>query len=140
MAYDEDLADRVRELVDGESGVSERAMFGGLAFLVGGNMAIAVSGQGGVLVRVDPTDADRLVATTRAEVAVMGGRRMRGWLRVAPEHLRTKRQLATWVQRGLNQARSLAVKGQGQPRRGGRVRQWQGAPPTGNTGDLRRNE
>lgn len=111
MAYDEDLADRVRELVGGEPGVTEQAMFGGLAFLLGGNMAIAVSRQGGVLVRVDPTDADRLAATTGAEVAVMGGRSMRGWLRVAPRHLRTKRQLTPWVQRGLDYAGSLPVKG-----------------------------
>ncbi len=116
MGYDEDLADRVRELVGGESGVSEQAMFGGLAFLVGGNMAIAVSGQGGVLVRVDPADADRLAATTGAEVAVMGGRSMRGWLRVAPRYLRTKRQLAPWVQRGFTYAGSLPVKGR-RPRR-----------------------
>lgn len=110
MAYDKDLADRVRELVCGEATLREQAMFGGLAFLVGGNMAIAVSGQGGVLVRVDPTDSDRLIASTRAEEAVMGGRRMRGWLRVSPEHLRTRRQLTTWVQRGLDYARSLPVK------------------------------
>jgi len=117
MAYDEDLANRLRELVGGEPGVREQSMFGGLAFLVEGNMAIAVSRQGGVLVRVDPTDSDGLVASTGAEVAVMGGRRMRGWLRVAPEHLQTTRQLATWVQRGVGYARSLPVKGRGRSRR-----------------------
>ncbi len=117
MAYDKDLADRIRELVGGESGVSEQAMFGGLAFLVDGNTAIAASGQGGVLVRVDLADSDGLVASTKAEAAVMGGRTMRGWLRVAPEHLRTKRQLAPWVQRGVDYARSLPAKGRGRSRR-----------------------
>lgn len=110
MAYDEDLADRIRELMGNESGVSEKPMFGGLAFLVHGNMALAASGQGGVLVRVDPANSGRLVASTEAHVAVMGGRTMRGWLRVAPEDLRTKRQLAPWVRRGLDYARSLPVK------------------------------
>ncbi len=93
-----------------ESGVTEQRMFGGLAFLINGNLAIAASGQGGVLVRVDSADSDRLVSSTKAELAVMGGREMRGWLRVAPEHLRTKRQLAPWVQRGVAQARSLPAK------------------------------
>lgn len=107
MAYDESLADRVRELIAVESGVTERRMFGGLAFLLDGSMAIAVSRQGGLLVRVDPGDADRLVADGRAEPAIMGDRRMRGWLRVADEQLRTKRQLTTWVRRGVEQVRSL---------------------------------
>ena len=114
MAYDEDLADRIRELVGGESGVSEQRMFGGLAFLIDGNMAIAASGQGGVLVRVDPADSERLVASTSAEMAVMGGgRTMRGWLRVAPEHVRTKRQLTPWVRRGVDYSRSLSGKDRG---------------------------
>lgn len=117
MAYDEDLAERVWELVGTEAGVTERRMFGGLAFLLGGNMAVTVSRQGGLLVRVDPADSARLVASTSAEQAFMGGRRMRGWVRVAPEDLRTKRQLATWVRRGVEQARSLPAKGQGRPRR-----------------------
>jgi TfoX/Sxy family transcriptional regulator of competence genes len=110
VAYDEDLAYRVRELLGGDPGVTERAMFGGLAFLVGGNMAIAVSGQGGILVRAGPAEADRLVTSGRADVAVLGGREMRGWLRVAPEQLRSKRQLASWVQRGAGYARSLPAK------------------------------
>ena len=75
MAYDEDLALRIRELVAKEKGLSEKKMFGGLAFLIGGNMAIAASGQGGILVRVDPEQSDKLVATTKASVAVMGGGR-----------------------------------------------------------------
>ena len=110
MAYDEDLADRIRELLSGERRLSEKKMFGGLAFLVGGNMAIAASGQGGVLVRVDPARSDTLVDTTHAETAVMRGRPMQGWLRVAPEHVRTKRQLAKWVELGAVFAGSLPAK------------------------------
>jgi hypothetical protein len=110
VAYDEDLADRIRELLGGEAGLTEKKMFGGLAFLVGGNMAIAASGQGGVLVRVDPAHSDRLVDSTHASVAVMRGRPMQGWLRVSPEHVRTRRQLAKWVDLGTSYARSLPVK------------------------------
>jgi len=110
MAYDEHLADRIRELIAGERRVTEQRMFGGLAFLVGGNMAIAASGQGGVLVRVDPEKADALVARTAAKRAVMRGRPMKGWLRIAPDHVRTKRQLATWVDRGASYARALPAK------------------------------
>jgi TfoX/Sxy family transcriptional regulator of competence genes len=111
MAYDEDLADRIRELLSGEFKVTEKKMFGGLAFLVGGHMAISASGQGGVLVRVDPEQSDSLVASTNASEAVMRGRPMQGWLRVAPEHIRTKRQLAKWVQLGTTYASSLPPKG-----------------------------
>ena len=110
MAYDEELADRIRELVVGESGVTEKKMFGGLAFLIGGNMAVAASGHGGVMVRVDPAESDRLVDTTSARIVEMRGRQMKGWLRVAPEHLRTKRQLAKWVELGTAYARSLPAK------------------------------
>jgi TfoX/Sxy family transcriptional regulator of competence genes len=110
VAHDADLAERIRELLATERGVSEKKMFGGLAFLVGGNMAIAASGRGGVLVRVDPERSDRLVATTKASVAVMGGRPMAGWLRVAAEDVRTKRQLARWVELGTGCVRSLPAK------------------------------
>ena len=110
MAYDEELADRIRELVGSESGLTEQKMFGGLAFLIGGNMAVAASGQGGVLVRVDPARSDALVATTTAQPMEMGGRQMQGWLRVAPEDVRTKRQLARWVELGTTYARSLPAK------------------------------
>jgi TfoX/Sxy family transcriptional regulator of competence genes len=110
MAYDEKLADRIRDLVEGESHLSEQRMFGGLAFLIGGNMAVAASGQGGVMVRVDPAMVDKLLATTAAHVVEMRGRQMRGWLRVGPEHLRAKRQLAKWVELGTAYARSLPVK------------------------------
>ena len=110
MAYDEDLANRIRELVGGESELTEQKMFGGLAFLIGGNMAVAASGQGGVLVRVDPAQSDALVATTNAQLMEMGGRRMQGWLRVDPEDVRSNRQLAKWVKLGTTYARSLPAK------------------------------
>jgi TfoX/Sxy family transcriptional regulator of competence genes len=110
MAYDEELAERIRDLTAGEPGLREQKMFGGLAFLVGGNMAIAASGQGGALVRVDPEESDRLVASTNAQPFEMRGRSMKGWLRVDSEDLRTKRQLAKWVERGTAYARSLPAK------------------------------
>jgi TfoX/Sxy family transcriptional regulator of competence genes len=110
MAYDEELAERIRALLRDEAGVTERKMFGGLAFLIGGNMAVAASGQGGALVRVDPARSDRIVATTSARPMEMRGREMQGWLRVAPEDLRSKRQLARWVTLGATYARSLPPK------------------------------
>ena len=111
MAYDEDLADRIRVLIAAEPGVTEKKMFGGLAFLIGGNMAVAASGEGGVLVRVDPAQSDALVAATKAHMAVMRGRPMPGWLRVDVKHLRTRGELAEWVERGTAYARSLPAKG-----------------------------
>ena len=110
MAYDEDLAERIRALVATERGLSEKKMFGGLAFLIGGNMAIAASGRGGILVRVDPEQSDVLVATTKASLAVMQGRPMSGWLRVEAEDVRTRRQLTKWVDLGTSFARSLPAK------------------------------
>ena len=110
MAYDEDLADRIRELVVDEPGLSEKKMFGGLAFLIGGNMAVAASGQGGILVHVDPQEGARLVERTAARPMVMRGKEMRGGLRVDTDALKTKRQLATWVGRGAAYARSLPPK------------------------------
>jgi TfoX/Sxy family transcriptional regulator of competence genes len=110
MAYDEELAERIRALVAGEAGLTEKKMFGGLAFLIGGNMAIAASGQGGLLVRVDPEESSALVATTPAEVMVMRGRPMEGWLRVASADVSTKPELAKWVKRGVGFARSLPAK------------------------------
>ena len=92
MAYDEHLADRIRELIAGKTDLTEQKMFGGLAFLIGGNMAVAASGQGGVLVRVDPEESDVLVATTSARPMEMGGREMQGWLRVGPGDLITPEQ------------------------------------------------
>ncbi len=111
MAYDEDLADRIRALVASERGLSEKKMFGGLAFLVGGNLAVAASGQGGILVRVDPARSDGLAARTKASVAIMRGRPMAGWLRVGSDDLRTTRQLARWVELGTAFARGLPPKG-----------------------------
>ena len=110
MAYDEDLADRIRELTAGAPGLTEKKMFGGLAFLIGGNMAIAASGQGGLMVRVDPARSDRLVATTDARLVEMRGQPMQGWLRIDQKHVRTKRQLAKWVELGTTYARSLPAK------------------------------
>ena len=110
MAYDEDLADRIRELVAGEAGLTEQKMFGGLAFLIGGHMAVAASGQGGALVRIDPAESDALVATTSAQLMEMRGRQMPGWLRVGAEDLRTDPQLAKWVELGTSYARSLPAK------------------------------
>ena len=111
MAYDEDLADRIRALIADEQGVTEKKMFGGLAFLIGGNMAVAASGQGGILLRVDPQHSDALADKPHATVAVMRGRPTTGWLRIGPEGLRTKRQLEGWVARGVAYARSLPPKG-----------------------------
>jgi TfoX/Sxy family transcriptional regulator of competence genes len=110
VAYDEELADRIRELLGAESGLTEKKMFGGLAFLIRGNMAVAASGQGGVLVRVDPAQSDRLVATTNARLMEMRGQRMKGWLRVDPDDVRTKLQLTKWVKLGTTYARSLPAK------------------------------
>jgi TfoX/Sxy family transcriptional regulator of competence genes len=111
VAYDEDLANRIRELVCDEPGVTEKKMFGGLAFLIGGNMAVAASGQGGILLRVDPDESDALAGRPHAKLAVMRGRPMAGWLRIAPEGLKSKRQLERWVKRGVGYAKSLPSKG-----------------------------
>src|SRR5947209_20517516 len=110
MAYDEALATRIRALLGDAPDVTEKKMFGGLAFLVVGNMAIAASGEGGVLVRVDPARSGELVATTDAHVAVMRGRRMPGWLRVDADRLGAESALAFWVETGTAFARSLPAK------------------------------
>jgi hypothetical protein len=110
VAYDEELAGRIRELVGGGTDVVEQKLFGGLAFLVGGNMAVAASGQGGLLVRADPAAADALVATTNARLMEMRGRSMRGWLRVDAGDVATGAELATWVDIGTSYARSLPPK------------------------------
>jgi len=110
VPYDEQLASRIRELVSAEDGVSEQRMFGGLAFLVGGNMAVAASGQGGLLVRVDPAQSDELVETTRAEEMEMRGRTMAGWLRLDSADVAADDELSAWVTRGLEFARSLPAK------------------------------
>ena len=110
MAYDEDLANRIRELMADEKGVTEQRMFGGLAFLVNGNMAVSASGQGGLLVRVDPAQTDQLVGRAHVRRFEMRGRSMDGWLRVDDAGVRTKRQLEGWVKRGVAYARSLPSK------------------------------
>jgi TfoX/Sxy family transcriptional regulator of competence genes len=110
MAYDEDLANRIRELVLTERGVTEQRMFGGLAFLINGNMSVSASGQGGLLLRVDPAETDALLRTQHAVPFEMRGRVMQGWIRVDAEGLRTKRQLERWVARGVAYARSLPSK------------------------------
>jgi TfoX/Sxy family transcriptional regulator of competence genes len=109
MAYDEALAGRIRELLANESGLEEKEMFGGLAFLLNGNMAVAASGQGGLLARVDPAQSDELVQTTPAEEMVMRGRSMKGWLRVDSKDLEGH-ELAVWVERSLAFARSFPAK------------------------------
>jgi TfoX N-terminal domain len=110
VPYDEELADRIRAIVGVRPDMTEQKMFGGLAFLIGGNMAVAASGQGGVLVRVDPAESDDLVATTPAELMEMRGRSMQGWLRVASEDVRTDTALGEWVARGVAFADSLPAK------------------------------
>jgi TfoX/Sxy family transcriptional regulator of competence genes len=110
VAYDEDLANRIRELVLTEPGVTEQRMFGGLAFLIDGNMSVSASGQGGLLLRVEPNETDALLRSQHAAPFQMRGRAMQGWLRVNPEGLRTKRQLERWVARGVAHARSLPSK------------------------------
>ena len=110
MAYDEELADRIRDLLSGEPDLAEQKMFGGLAFLIGGNMSVAASGQGGLLVRVDPAASEGLVATTNAQPMEMRGRQMQGWLRVAHDDVRTKKQLEKWAKLGTTYARSLPPK------------------------------
>ncbi len=117
VAYDEQFADRIRTLVAGEPGLTEKKMFGGLAFLVGGNMAVAASGNGGVMVRVDPAESDMLTGTTSAEIVEMRGRPMPGWLRIASADVATDRELAPWVERGTAYARSLPPKRNVQPLR-----------------------
>ena len=110
MAYDEDLAYRIRALIAGDPDVTEKRMFGGLAFLVGGQMSVAASGQGGLMVRIDPRDADALLTEPHTRPFEMRGRELQGWLRVDAHGLRTDRQLEPWVRRGVAYARSLPPK------------------------------
>jgi TfoX/Sxy family transcriptional regulator of competence genes len=110
VAYDEELAGRIRELVSSEPNLTERKMFGGLGFMIGGSMAVAASGQGGLLVRVDPAQSDELVASTKARPMEMRGRQMQGWLRVASEDVGPEAELARWVELGTAYARSLPPK------------------------------
>ena len=111
MAYDEHLAARIRALLEGEASVTEKKMFGGLAFLIGGNMAVAASGQGGLLVRADPAGSDALLASAGVRPMEMRGKQMQDWLRVDDEAVRTTRQLEKWVRVGAGCARALPPKG-----------------------------
>jgi TfoX/Sxy family transcriptional regulator of competence genes len=111
VAYDEDLAERVRKLIGDDPSLTEKKMFGGLAFLIGGNMSVGVSGEGGLLVRVDPQESDELVASTSAYPMEMRGRQMAGWLRVDSHDVDDDGELASWVERGTAYARSLPAKG-----------------------------
>ncbi|GAB2641472.1 TfoX/Sxy family protein [Nocardia goodfellowii] len=110
MAYDDELAERIRELITPGPHLVEKKMFGGLAFMVDGNMAVAASGQGGLLVRVDPKEVDALLAADYVDIMVMGGREAHGWLRVTPEALDDDSILAEWVDRGVTYAKSLPPK------------------------------
>jgi hypothetical protein len=110
VAFDEDLADRIRGLISHERGLTEKRMFGGLAFLVNGHMAVSASGQGGLLVRVEPSETAQLASRAHVRPFEMRGRSMDGWLRVDVEGVRTKRQLEAWVARGVAYARSLPPK------------------------------
>ncbi|MEV6278395.1 TfoX/Sxy family protein [Nocardia sp. NPDC051832] len=110
MAYDEELAERIRELVEPGPHLVEKKMFGGLAFLVSGHMAVAASGKGGLLVRVDPKEEDDLLAADYVDIMVMGGREAHGWLRVTPEAVDDDEVLREWVDRGVAYARSLPPK------------------------------
>jgi TfoX N-terminal domain len=110
MAYDEGLAQRIREAVSGEPGLEERSMFGGLAFLVHGNLAVSASGQGGMLLRIDPADTDALTAQADVSRFRMRGRDMDGWLHVEPAAYASDEALVRWVETGLAYARSLPAK------------------------------
>jgi hypothetical protein len=110
MAYDEELADRIRAEVASEKNLTEMRMFGGLAFLVGGHMAVAASGQGGLMLRCDPDETEALLAEPGAEEFEMRGKAMRGWLRVDAAAVADDEALATWVARGTAYARSLPPK------------------------------
>ena len=110
MAYDEDLANRLRDLLVEEVAITEKRMFGGLAFLLSGNMSVSVSGKGGILARIDPLDTDAALARPHTTLMEMRGRAMEGWIRVAPEGVKTRRELAAWVNRSLAFVRTLPPK------------------------------
>jgi TfoX/Sxy family transcriptional regulator of competence genes len=110
VAYDEQLVVRVRALIGDADGVDEKPMFGGLAFLVHGNMAVAVSSKGGLMLRVEPDETERLVEQTEAMPMIMRGKPVHGWVRVASDELTGKGALERWVERGATYARSLPPK------------------------------
>jgi hypothetical protein len=108
MAYDTDLADQIRALLSEDHNIAEKRMFGGLAFLLHGNMAVAASGQGGLLVRVDPENSTELIDKPGVAPMVMRGREMAGWLRV--DRQAGADDIAEWVERGVQYARTLPPK------------------------------
>ncbi|MDT5166603.1 MAG: hypothetical protein QOC88_3497 [Mycobacterium sp.] len=110
MSFDTDLADRVRELLGSQRGVDEKRMFGGLAFLINGNMSVAVSKEGGLMVRVPSDHTEKLLTRAHVNPMVMAGREVRGWIRVGIDGVKTKRQLTDWVTRGVDYARGLPAK------------------------------
>lgn len=110
MAYDEDLANRIREILGTDPEITEKRMFGGLAFLIGGHMSVSVSGRGGLLLRCDPGETEALCAKPGAGPFAMRGKAMEGWLRVEEDAVKTKRQLERWVTRAVGYARSLPPK------------------------------
>ncbi len=110
MAYDDGLADRIREAVQDEPGLTEKRMFGGLAFLIDGNLAVSASGEGGLMLRVDPDQTESLVGEPYARRFEMRGREMHGWLRVDASALATDEALQRWVRRGVARARSFPPK------------------------------
>lgn len=112
MAYDEDLAGRLRECLEQQSGVTETRMFGGLAFLVNGHMAVAAASHGGLLLRIDPARSDELLDKPEAEPFVMRGRAMEGWLRVETAGMDDAATLRWWVEHGVRYARGLPPKKQ----------------------------
>jgi hypothetical protein len=121
MAYDEELAHRVRELLGEEDGLTEVSMFGGLAFMLDGNMSVCVSSRGGLMVRLDPEALGEALARPHTRTLEMGGRAVKGWVRVAPEGVATRRQLHSWVRRGVEFARGLPPKAAGAGPRAPRV-------------------
>ena len=110
MAYDEHLANRLRELLADEDGITEKRMFGGLAFLLHGNMSVSASRNGGLLVRVEPSDTEALLKRPHVARMEMGKRTMDGWITVAPEGVKTKRDLGAWVKRSLGYVKTLPPK------------------------------
>ena len=109
MAFDEELANRIRRLL-GARETTEQKIFGGIAFMIGGNMAVAASSNGGIIVRVDPTESAELVATTSAQLMEMRGKTMASWLRVDAAAVADDAALAPWVERGAAYAASLPPK------------------------------
>jgi TfoX/Sxy family transcriptional regulator of competence genes len=110
LAYDEDLANRIRALLGDVENLTEKRMFGGLGFSVNGNLAVSASGRGGLLVRIEPSETAALLERAHVGPFETRGRALNGWLRVDDDGIHTKRQLEGWVKRGVAYASSLAPK------------------------------